>query len=118
MFVRYEALRFLKLSLRGEWCSMNIGRANPDRAPSSSRGANVVVHLPTWAERIIFIGGADLIDEFTSNCVTKIGETVKWLERSNVAAKPPRRFGRISCDLVICITRVREHALFVPRVVG
>src|ERR1044072_2809754 len=96
---------------------MHKSGAGPHAAPARARCANVVVHFPTWTERVAFVRSTDGIDHFSSHGVTEITETVERLEGARFAAQTVCGFVRRS-DSLCSVTRAAwESTLFVPRVV-
>src|SRR6185437_6318901 len=111
---RFKSARLFQLPPRREGRAMHVGGAYPNTAPARTRGANVVVHLPTRAKRVLFVRGADSFDHFAPHRITKISQAIQRLERANLITKFLFCF---ECS-VADISCVLKHTLLIPRVVG
>src|SRR5262249_30848297 len=113
-FARFEVTRLIRFSPRGKRRPMDVGRTRPNSAPSSARGADVVIHLPAWPKLIAFISLADGIDHLTSNDVTKISQAVERFERSYLRAKTLHSFTSGIGNLLTRVTTTRIDTLLIP----
>src|ERR1044071_5472742 len=111
---RFKSSRFFQLSPRCEWRAVHVSSDDPNAAPARTRRANVVIHLPTWPKRVLFVSGADRLDHFAPHRITKIREAIQRLEGAKLITKT---LFRIDCS-PLYISRVLEHTLLIPGVVG
>src|SRR6185369_13542800 len=108
---------FLDPASRAVRRTMHKRGTRPHAAPARARRTNVVVHFPTWTERVAFIGGANRLYHFSSHGVTEIAETVERLEGAHFAAKTFRGVVCRRDDLCGIARAAWKGALLVPRVV-
>ena len=96
MFARLKQAPFIVRATAGERRAIDVSAASPHSAPARPRGADVVIHLPTRAEAITFIGTTDRLDHFATNDVTEIRQAMQRGERARFTCQNAPR-PRLRC---------------------